>query len=169
MPSSRKLISSTTLASSSSTVVFSSIPQTYGDLCLTYSARQSASGTVQDIYFILNSDTTNNNRVYLRGGGGALSANRASSIAGLYGGYVNGDTTSANSFASGELYIPKYYSTNALQASMITGQQEQATDSYAFLIAAQYTGGSAVSSITITGGSDFLAGCSFYLYGLEKS
>lgn len=168
MPSSRLLISANVLATSSATVVFSGIPQTYSDLCLTFSARQADAGTVQDIYFILNSDTTNNSRQYLRGGDGSLAANRASGMPGVYGGYVNGNGTTANSFASGELYIPKYTSTEAIPVSVFTTQQEETATSYGFIIAGQYSGGSAVSSITISGGSNFLTNSSFYLYGINS-
>jgi len=167
------LISSNTLASDITSVTFSSIPQTYTDLVIRYSARTNGGGAVGDTCNItFNSDTgTNYSRVTMRSNGSVaasfIGAN-ASSV--NFHTNVNGSGGTSNTFASVEIYVPNYTSTSTRPISVSNVQEDNATRGDVYAGASQYRGSSAISSITWSApGSLFLTGSSFYLYGIKNS
>ena len=169
------LISSNVLSSSAASVTFSSIPSTYTDLVLRWSARDDNA----DVYSIprisFNSDSASNySRTQLEGygAGGSASGNAAnqSFIAAFY--TFDGNTATSNTFSNSELYIPNYTSTNSRQLSIFGVSETSSSSAYMSATAALYRGSSSISSITITKGgfaSNILAGSSFYLYGISNA
>ena len=173
------LISSTTLSSAVSPVDFTSIPGTYTDLILRYSVRNDISTSVDYIIFQFNSDTGTSSTLYsltnLRGNGATASSGRSTSTYTGNDSRFNFSTTTANTFTSGEIYIPSYTSTGTRVISSISAFEDNATTAYTDLSAGQYRGSSAISSIRINkvggsgGSASFAAGSSFYLYGIKSS
>ena len=99
------LISSNTLSSSAASITFSSIPATYTDLVLRWSVNTSS---LQDggIYFNGTLGTTNYSRTFLAGNGATASSSRNSNREIIDLDYLASAT--ANTFASGEMYLPNY-------------------------------------------------------------
>jgi hypothetical protein len=175
MPSSRFLISSQTLGSSAATITFSSIPTGYTDLVFRASAKTDYAAIAD--YFILrfngdNTTTYSDTRLVAYGGTGTLS-DRSSSNTSNYNISIDGTiAAAANTFSNTEIYIPSYNSTGTkpYSASSVV-ESNSATDNQILANAAQYRGASGITSIVVypSGGTVFLTGSSFYLYGLKNS
>jgi hypothetical protein len=173
MASTYTLISSNVLSSSAASVTFSSIPSTYTDLVLRCSTRGSRAAVVDNIVVRFNGDSaTNYSSTMITGAGGSAGSFANANQTSLSFNTANGDTTTANSFGSFEMYIPNYLSTSARPLGTISvSETNSATDAYLRALANLYRGSSAISSIVLTPeiGPNWLTGSSFYLYGIKNS
>jgi len=173
MPSTYTLISSNVLSSSAASVTFSAIPNTYTDLVVKYSARGDNGGIDYDgAYLRFNGDSTslysntnlfvNNTTIYSNRGTG-------STIEGLMD--TNGSTSTSNTFSNTEIYIPNYTSIVSKPTSRFGVVETNATTSYLGFQAGLYRNTTAITSLTlgVVYSSNFLAGSSFYLYGIKNS
>lgn len=162
------LISGETLASTAASYTFSAIPSTYTDLVLRSSTRWDIDGygTMQ---LQLNGSTANDSSTefYAYDVSNAGSG-RYTTIS--FGGMSSGTGTS-NTFSSNELYIPNYTSSTSKPSSLFTVAENNSssTGTYIAGTANLWSNTSAVTSITLTSGSNFAAGSSFYLYGIKNS
>ena len=172
MPSTYTLISSNVLTSSAASVTFSAIPSTYTDLVIRWSGSWSTNGT-PNIYCEFNSDTSNNySAVILYGYGSAAGSNIQSNQARAVSGILNSSTATANTFASGEIYIPSYLASanKPFSAYAVTENNSAGTDVIIQPNAALWRNTAAITSIKITPQSaNFVSGSSFYLYGIKNS
>ena len=173
MPSTYTLISSNVLSSSAASVTFSAIPSTYTDLVLRVSARSDAAGLTQDnIWITFNGVGSGYSTTALTGNGSAASSNSTSSatIIRAYNG-ANSNGATANSFGSAEIYIPNYAGSTAKPVSSFGVSETNSATSYLSATAGLSSATAAITSImTMTGnGSNWLAGSSFYLYGIKNS
>jgi len=164
------LISSNILSSSAASVTFSSIPATYTDLVLKVSARSN--GSSYTLVGKFNGTTANYSATFLQSNGSTVSssAGSAQAAAYLYGG-VNLSTTTANTFASAEIYIPSYLSSANKPYSTFAANETNASAADMFAHANLWSNTSAITSIefSLTGGNNFVSGSSFYLYGIKNS
>ena len=173
MPSTYTLISSNVLASATSSVTFTAIPSTYTDLVLRMSMRGSNGGQIfDDIEFRFNSTNNNYSGTRLTADGAAASSSLTSNATNLRIPYFGaGSTSTANTFSSAELYIPNYNAaTNKPFGGYGTGENN-ATTSYMNAIAALWRNTAAINEIQIFTytSANFVAGSSFYLYGIKNS
>ena len=175
MPSSRQLIASQVLGSSAASVTFSGIPGTFKDLVLRWSARSAyADDTVNVANLQINADSgTNYSMTYVRGNSSAASSSRESGQTQSYLGQVPAAMATSNTFNSGELYFPSYAASQTKPISSVNMQENNtssAGNAYVNAIAHLYNSTTAISSIKIAlnGGQSFVAGSSFYLYGLSS-
>jgi hypothetical protein len=154
-------------AGGSSTITFSSIPATYTDLCLKFSLRWNSYATL-DYGFIQLNSTAGTTRTLIGSGSSASSYTVGSS---LRIDYVIGSGFVANTFTSGDLYIPNYTSSNAKSVSLDHIEENNGADGYTQLAAGLFsTVTSAVTSVTISGASNnFAQYSSASLYGISKS
>ena len=175
MASSRYLISSQVLASTASSVTFSSIPATFTDLCVKISARVDGTGSYGnylDAQF--NNDTSalySFTWIYGYGSDGPGS-NRGSNQSNPYFGSSNSSVQTSNTFASIEIYIPSYTASQNKPIGVFSVNENNATNNITTWSSANlYRSTSAISSIKLyeNGGSNFVTGSSFYLYGLKSS
>ena len=163
------LIEAKTLGSNTATIAFTSIPQTYTDLKLVFSARSSFTGDyLRGAYLRFNSDTTDGNysakRIYINDAN--TGANSDSSILSTF---VNADGATANIFGNGEIYIPNYTSANYKSAS-IDSSTENNGNAKSALAAFLWNNTAAITSITLTPEAGNLVQYStFYLYGIKNS
>lgn len=167
------LISSQVLGSNAASVTFSSIPQTYTDLYLMFSARTVRSGTTLDMLRVtFNSDTTAGNYSALRLASDATGAG-LSAVGNLLAGYANAATSTTNAFSSGELYIPSYTNSSATKpySGYSVCETNLASPVYMAAFADLWQGTAAISQLIITSDNaqNILAGSSFYLYGIKNS
>lgn len=164
------LIEAKTLASSTASVTFTSIPQTYTDLVVKTSPRITVANTVGQIEVTFNGSTTSytNKRVF---GTGSSTSSDSFGTAFIYFGSVNGSTSTSSVFSSGEMYIPNYTSSNYKSTSAELVQENNITEGYQFLMAGLWSNTAAITSITISPASpdNFVQYSTFYLYGIKNS
>ena len=175
MATTYELISSNVLTGSAASVTFSSIPSTYTDLVLKWSARSDlAASNVAYPYIQINGTAgTAYSRTYLYGAGsGGTGSSRNSSTDRIYVSAVPAANATSNSFGNSELYLPSYLaSQNKPLSSFDVVEYNSATvDENINLIAGLWSNTSAVTSISMALYSgNFVSGSSFYLYGIKNS
>ena len=175
MPSSRFLISSQTLGSAAASVTFSSIPATYTDLVVKWSARSAQANATTRININLNGVSgTSYSFTKLQATGTSASSAQVGSFDKWWGEYVSADNATANTFGSGELYLPNYLSTVNKPASFFSVAENNTTvngDWYVSALASLATITSAVTQIAfaLNTGDNFMSGSSFYLYGISST
>jgi hypothetical protein len=167
------LISSNVLASSAASVTFSAIPSTYTDLVLRVSTRGDGATNFQFINFEFNADAS---ALYsytsLRGNGVTVASNATSSqTLGQAYNSTNGDSATANTFSNSEFYIPNYTSTTSKPISSFGASENNATDAGLSANAHLFRNTSAITSIKLWSntGANWIAGSSFYLYGISNA
>ena len=169
MANTYQLIEAQTLGSAAASVTFSSIPNTYTDLKLVYSARSSStSGTSELLAISFNGTTTNYNRLLIEGNGS--SAASYSGALRSFGGIPTSNAT-ASTFGNGELYIPNYLSSNNKSYSGDSVSENNATSAVQNLDANIWNNTSAITSIAITtyNSNNLVQYSTFYLYGIKNS
>ena len=175
MPSSRFLITSQTLASAAASVTFSSIPATYTDLVLRYTARHNNAFSISQLAITFNgSSAANYSETVVYGTSTAAASGRQSGSSAIDFNYVDADSATANTFSSNELYIPNY-TVSASKPMSWAGVTENnaATNNSAVIVAnaSLWRDNSAITSITLLAlaSRNFMVGSSFYLYGIKNS
>ena len=172
------LIEAQTLSSSQASITLGSggtIPQTYTDLKVVISSRNA--DTVEGAFCRFNSDSgTNYEWIQLKGTGSSAVSNKAVSFGSPYttGVYWRSDISSqtANTFASTDIYLPNYTDSSTYQSASVDSVTENnATAAEATVIAGIWNNNAAVTSISFVteGGGNFVAGSTFYLYGIKNS
>jgi hypothetical protein len=168
------LIKAETLASSAASYTFSAIPSTYTDLVLKWSLRDTQTNTDRRVTVTFNGDTSAIYSYTLIYGTGASagSANQATASNLAVDGGSTAAGATANTFSNAELYLPNYTSTTSKPLSIFTVPE---TNAATFAVtgmtanAMLYRNTSAISSITLAASLLFVAGSSFYLYGIKNS
>ncbi|NDB61455.1 hypothetical protein EB001_23900 [bacterium] len=163
------LIASSTVGSGgTATISFGSIPSTYTDLKLVYSARNTVSGTQEFIKVTFNSNTSSYTLKSLQGDGNAASSNSWSF---QWIGYAVGSTATASTFSNGEIYIPNYLSSNNKSFSSDNVAENNTTSAQSIMAANLWSNTAAITSIDLTmqGGYNFVQYSTAYLYGISNS
>jgi len=173
MPDNYVLIEKITVgAAGASSVTFSGIPQTgYTDLVVRVSARTSRAAVEDGMGMYFNADTTNYDwRTLVGNGSSASSTNKTSAGFGTtWIARIDGNNSTASTFASVDVYIPNYTSSSQKSYSVDSVTENNATEAYAHLSAILFSSTAAVSSITLLGANaSFVANSTFYLYGVAK-
>jgi hypothetical protein len=170
-----ELIEAKTLGSNTNVVTFSSIPNTYTDLLLKASTRQSgdADGYQMGIRFNGSSASEYSRRLLYSWGsgvgtGGAASENFARVA------FAESSTYAANTFNNIEIYIPNYTSSNYKSFSTDAINEDNATTVYAqSFYAGIWSNTATITSLSISeysgSGTDFVTNSTFYLYGIKNS
>lgn len=174
MAATYKLIETKTVSTSTTaSIEFTSIPQTYTDLVLGVSCRTDQGATISNMLFQFNSDTGSNyySKVFW-GNGSSVTADYAEPAAYFYAGpMMSGSVSTASLFGNASVYIPNYTgSTN--KAALIEGvTEDNSTTRYTALATGRWTGTSAITSIKIfSGGSaNLVQNSSISLYGIKNS
>lgn len=178
MPITYVNIASTVLSTTPNIVTFSGIPNTYTDLVLRMSSRNSSAGSNQINEFYLNNDTsTLYSQTLLQGRGTGTTSSISYGTQGNHRiEYMTSASNVANSFGSAEIYIPNYLaSTNKASATFaVSGNNGNPPDMFVTLHGSLYRSTTAISRIDIRpnnwgGGGTFVANSSFYLYGIKNS
>jgi hypothetical protein len=159
------LIASNTLASSAPTITFNSIPSSYTDLVVKWSVRTDYGATRTGFRIAANSISTGYTSTYLIQYNQTTVNSGSDSAAYWIAEYIDGTGATANTFGSGELYIPNYAGNNYKSASMESvAEGNSATDTGMYIKALLLSNTAAVSSLTMTANTgNFVANTSFYL------
>jgi hypothetical protein len=168
-----KLIEAKTLGSTTASVTFSDIPNTYTDLKFVYSIRGTES--TPGAYLQLGNgsiSTSGYSFKFLEGSGASLNTNNVAyglSTTAIYLNQIDGTGFTTDTFSSGKAYIPNYTSSNFKSVSVDNVIENNNTTSYLSVCAGLWsnTGAITIAKITPTSGS-FAAGSTFYLYGISN-
>lgn len=154
-------------AGGSSSISFSSIPSTYTDLKIVSSARTSSTPSGGSLISFNGSSTSMSTRAVYGNGSTATSYSASNSLGNL----VNISTTTSNTFANSELYIPNYAGSTNKSSSMDGVTENNATGANAFFNANLWSQTAAITSITLTpeGGDNYVQYSTFSLYGIKNS
>jgi hypothetical protein len=161
------LISSQVLGSATASVTFSSIPGTYRDLRLVIASRTTYTTNVYDaLYVQINADSgANYNYVEMHGdgstAGSASAANTASEVVGYSATSYSGNTQ----FGVTTIDFLDYAVTDKHKTFISRASDAQ---SQVLAFAGRWASTSAITSMVFTDnrGTSFVAGSSFYLYGI---
>jgi len=173
MANTYELIQSNTLSTTTASVTFSSIPQTYNDLVIKVSARADTVDTNVNVYMQFNGNTTGSNYNGLFYGYYS-SANNYNEVLSRnqidYGLWASGANILTNMYAANELYIANYKSDTFKVLGAQGVIENNSSTGWALTTSSQWRGGAAISSILMLPYSgNFLAGSSFWLYGIKNS
>jgi hypothetical protein len=148
---------------SSNTITFSSIPQTYTDLVLLVSDRSDRAASNDALILKLNGSTSTGRRLYGSGSTVTSTANPDP--------LDSADTSTANSFSNIIFYIANYASTTTNKSWFADGVQENnATSAHQSITAGLYASNSAVTSLSVQPetGTNLKQYSSATLYGILK-
>jgi hypothetical protein len=156
-------------------IEFTSIPQTYTDLLVKCSLRQSGyTGVTWDwLKFRFNgSSATVYSSRDLEGNGSNVYSNTFTSQNGMVKlGLANSTTSTSNTFSNNELYIPNYTSSNNKSASGDGVHEDNATAAIAVLGAGLWSNTAAITSITLfpENGTAWVQYSTATLYGIKNT
>ena len=169
------LISSQTLGGTTASVTFSSIPQTYTDLVLRFSARCDEASISTSLLIEFNGDylsPTTYSDTYLYNSGGTAASGKTSNNTAMSARYsINGNSATANTFGNGETYISNYTNTSNKTISNFGVGENNATTAGLSAGSGLYRTSSAITQIALYPNNlgNFISGSSFYLYGIKNS
>jgi hypothetical protein len=166
MANTMTLISSVTVGAGGATSIdFTSIPATYTDLILKISARSDAG---QFAELIFNGSTTGYSNIRIEGDGStAYSNSRSDDLIQ----FLNGSSTTANTFGNAEIYIPNYRGSTNKSFSQDFVAENNATAATASLWAGLWSNTAAITSISLDpqGTAKFVQYSTAYLYGVKNA
>lgn len=174
MANTYELISSFTVSSPSYSVTLSSIPQTFTDLKLVFSTRSdygSAGGSEVEIGYNSVTSGYTSTMIYSNNGSSVASASSSNPFFTWGGGMVNGSSTS-NVFGNSEIYFPNYTTSIQKSASTDSVTENNGTPNFMQIVAHHNSNTAAITSITLYAWQSFInfvAGSTFYLYGIKNS
>lgn len=163
------LISTITVGSGgASSIDFTSIPSTFTDLCLMWSARSARVANTDDMVVGFNGVNTNLTGRYLWGTGSAAASGTDTQV--LVGEYPTANST-ASTFSNCALYIPNYAGNTYKSFSADTVGENNATLAYATLTAGLWSSTAAINQITLKTGSasNLVQYSTASLYGILKA
>jgi hypothetical protein len=173
VPNSFESIATATVGSGgTTTITFSSIPQTYAHLQIRIFARANLAANVFSIGTRYNSDS-GTNYVYhaMYGQGSSALAGSATSVNYDYAGLVMG-TNPSNNFAADVFDILDYKNTNKFKTTRnLGGGDVNGAGGFPMFASSLWQNTSAINSISIStaGFGDFLQYSHFALYGIKGS
>ena len=166
MATTYQIIASATVgAGGQATIEFTSIPATYTDLSLLFTARVTDN---YEIYFSFNNSTSNFTVRRLQGTGndGVSSSTSSPRFAGFS---VDGAWT-ASTFSNNSVYINNYASSNNKSYSIDTVQERNEGYCFMNLATGLWSDSSAITSIKLTPNTNsFLQHSTAYLYGISNA
>ena len=156
-------------ASATYTVAFNNIPQFYTDLLIKVSGRDTNAATATNLFFRFNNDTSSiysSTRFF--GNGSSVNNDRQTNENTIRCAYPAANAT-ANTFGSVELYMPNYAGSNFKSMVLDAVTENNATSAEAQLVAGLYRSTSAITSIQILAGIQFVQNSTFSIYGIIRS
>jgi hypothetical protein len=164
------LIEAKTLGSSAASIEFTSIPQTYTDLVLVYSARTNAAGRTDEANLTFNSNTSNYSWKMLYGSGTAAESVQDSSATSIAGIQIPGGGSTASTFSNGQIYIPNYTGSNNKSVSSEATQEDNQALAYIKVVSGLWSNSAAITSVKLSGATgSFVQHSTAYLYGISNS
>jgi len=168
MPNTFIKIATVTVGSSgAANIDFTNIPQTFTDLKLVFSTR-IITGSQANIWYKFNNSTSSLSWRGLYGTGSAAGSNNGTTV-GLLAGVTTAANDTASVFASGEIYIPNYTSSNNKSSAVDNVGENNATASTVYLVANLWSNTAAINQITLYSDYNFAQYSEATLYGITKA
>jgi hypothetical protein len=169
MPATYDLIGSFRLNEATSSVTFSSIPQTYTDLYLTVDGLCTGSNTDTSVLLAFNGDTaTNYSHAYIYGNGTSIFGGRAANVQFVYGARLGFNVQSGGFF-----HIQNYSNTNMFKTVLSSGSSYASGAGVGgnIIIHNTWRSTAAINSIFcgVDSGLGFAAGFTLNLYGIKSA
>lgn len=166
MATTYQLIEAKTLTTTTASITFTSIPQTYTDLLLKFSTRDNSGSYINNMNININSSSSNfSTKTIMKLGGSASSGTETTNLA-----FSTGSTATSTTFTNGEVYFPGYTSSSYKSYSAESASENNASDNGMILETGLWSNTAAITSITFTPTSaSFVSGSTFYLYGIKNS
>jgi hypothetical protein len=161
-----KIASVTVGSGGAANMTFSSIPSTYTDLVIKISARDTRSGFGSNTIIGFNGSTSNFTFRRLIGDGSTAESDTAFGL-----GVFNGNTSTSNTFANAEVYIPNYTSSNNKSYSVDSVSENNNTTAYQQLTAGLWSQTTAITSVNLypASGENWMQYSTATLYGIKNS
>lgn len=160
------LIATTTLASATAEISFSSIAGTYTDLLLVLNGRGDRTATFTSSFLKLNTSNANFTTRTLSGNGSSASS---STDPQSYFGYVPCASATSNTFSNDAIYIPNYAGSTNKSVSVDSVAESNATQAFSRLSALLWSQTAAITGVSVyLDTSNFVAGSTASLYGILK-
>lgn len=156
-----------TVGTATATVQFTSIPQGYTDLILVNNSKASTTGTGAAISIQCNSDTGSNySQTSVQGDGTSAISERYSNTNALDGGRITTSNASNTNWGMGITHFQNYSNTTTNKTILTRSSvSNEAWPVYAAV--SMWRNTAAITSLTITCGSNFVSGSTFSLYGIK--
>jgi hypothetical protein len=164
MPTTYEPIATTSTSSSTTTILFNSIPQTYTDLIIVASTSLVTSTPINNYFVTYNSDTgTNYSGTYVGGTGTSTSSGRNSNQTRL-------DISYQPSTQMGNIIFQVFSYSNTTTFKSSLSRSNNYTGGMVFLYAGLWRSTAAITSISITAGTTNIAtNSTFTLYGIKAA
>jgi hypothetical protein len=147
-----------------SSISFSNIPQTYTDLVVKFSGRNTADSS-QTLITLNGSTSYTGTRLY---GSGSAVTSDVGNTANMNPSSVSASTYTANTFGNAEIYIPNYTSNNYKSISIDAVSENNAATAYGGFFAGLLATTAPITSITLTANGGNMARYSTAtLYGVK--
>lgn len=166
------IASSTVGAGGAASIDFTSIPSTYTDLVVKFSARTNTSPAYNSSFVTFNNSATGYSYLGTWGNSTGIASN-ASSGAQIEYVWTNGSTSTGSTFSNCEMYIPNYAGSTNKSISFDLAQENNASTTNSALVSMQaglWSNTAAITSIKIAANAaSFVQYSTAYLYGINKS
>lgn len=172
MANTYSLIQGQTVSASggATTIVFSSIPQGYTDLCVLLSGRDgSYASALSTAYMTFNGNTANYNNRWLFNNSGTTGTSQGYT-SGVYLVNMPGTLAASSVFGNVQAYITNYSSTTTQKTlTVMDGMANTSTSVYFSILGATWADNSAITSITLAADGKYAQYSTAYLYGIYKT
>jgi hypothetical protein len=167
MPNTFELIASSTVgAGGAAAITFSSIANSYTDLCVYFSLRSSDGSDYISLKF--NNSTSSFSGRFLTGTGSA--AGSTSRTDNLYTGTTVPSSSTASTFSNGFIYVPNYAGSTNKSFSIDSVLENNATAAESRLMAGLWSNTAAITQIDLAHPTaNFAQYSTAYLYGVKNA
>ena len=150
---------------------FTSIPGTYTDLLLKLSTRSTDASARRQLFVKYNDSSSNYTGRRLYGEDDGVGSDTLSGNTGYSFGVTCGDTATANTFGSAEVYIPNYAGSNNKSSSTDSVIENNSSATYDnWLTANLWSDSSAITKISVTlSAGNFKQYSTATLYGIKNT
>ena len=167
-----KIANITVGSGGATTMEFTSIPSTYTDLLIKFSGRDTYAAAVHNIQMTFNNSSTGYTGKNIYSDGTSSGSGGSASPNWMQGTFLNGATSTSNTFSSIEIYIPNYAGSSNKSVSFDAAVENNSTSSGGVSMwAGLWSNTAAITSIKFT--SIDAATTSQYstatLYGIKNS
>lgn len=153
-------------------ITFNNIPQTFTDLMVVMSARESAATPYSGTSVRLNNDASALYSITLLEGYGGVASSRTTSQNSLFPvPHIPGGTATADTFGNTQIYLPNYTGSNFKALILDSVSENNSSATFFFqtgLSAGLYSSTSAITAFRCIASGTFVQYSTFSLYGITK-
>lgn len=165
-----QLIETKTLATTTSTIEFTSIPQDGTDLLFVVSGRTTIADNIGYSTFYVNNNTSNWTTRHIQGNSSAAVGGSTTSVPDFF---MSGGNTTASTFGNGQIYIINYTGSENKSMSLDFVSENNATAAFSAMqrtVNALWSNANPINSaqFVANAGSDFAIGTTISLYKITK-